>query len=292
MQEHTPSCLVVGDLIEDIIVLPQQVVADDTDNRANIHATLGGSATNFAVWCGTLGLETHLIARVGKGEAPKFVKQLAEKGVTAHLQEDKELPTGRIVVFSDGENRTFYTDRGANANLEVHLMPADVFGSALYISGYTVLSIGTAGTQTLIKLAQDHGLAVFVDPGSESFIEDYGAKYFLEAIEGADVLLPNLSEARMLSGEQSLHAAADKLNQQFKLVVVTMGAEGAFVKNATTAQQVPAPEVKVVDTTGAGDAFAAMFIRHIIDGATPVHAATEACDFASKAVEIIGGQPR
>ena len=272
--------------------MPQETVAEDTDNRASIHATLGGSATNFAVWSATLGLETHLVARVGKGEAPKFVKILGEKGVTAHLQEDKELPTGRIVVFSDGENRTFYTDRGANANLEVHLMPIEILGSALYISGYTVLSIGTEGTQKLIQLAKNHGMAIFVDPGSESFIEDYGVKYFLDAIEGADEILPNLAEARLLSGEESLHAAADKLNSMFKLVVVTMGKDGAFVKNATTAQQVSAPEVEVVDTTGAGDAFAAMFIRHIIEGNTSVYAATEACDFASKAVAMIGGQPK
>lgn len=291
MSEQIASCLVVGDLIEDIIVLPHENVDQDTDNRAKIHASLGGSATNFAVWSATLGMDTHLVARVGKGEAPKFVKILGEKGVTAHLQEDKKLPTGRIVVFSDGENRTFFTDRGANANLEVHLMPTEILGSTLYISGYTVLSIGTEGTQKLIQMAKNHGMAIFVDPGSESFIEDYGVKYFLDAIAGADVILPNLAEARLLSGEQSLHAAADKLNQLFKLVVVTLGADGAFVKNATTAEQISAPEVEVVDTTGAGDAFAAMFIRHITEGNTPVYAATEACDFASKAVALIGGQP-
>lgn len=291
MSEQKASCLVVGDLIEDIIVLSKTSIAEDTDNTAEIHATLGGSATNFAVWGSSLGLETFLMARVGKGESAKFTKQLADKGVRAYLQEDKELPTGRIVVLSDGERRTFYTDRGANAKLEVHLIPTEALGDVLFISGYTVLSIGTEGTQKLIQLAQSHGMTVFVDPGSESFIEDYGAKYFLEAIEGADVLLPNLAEARLLSGEQSPAAAADWLNRKFKLVVVTMGDQGAYVRNATTAEQVPAKRVEVVDTTGAGDAFAAMFIRQILAGATPLDAAKEACEFASQAVSLVGGQP-
>ena len=285
------KCLVVGDLIEDVIVVPDSQIMSDTDNRAKIEATLGGSATNFAVWAATLGMETHLIARVGRGDGSKFAKLLADKSVTAHLQEDKQLSTGRIVVLSDGETRTFYTDRGANANLDVHLLPVETLGDFLFLSGYSVLSIGTEGAQKLIKLAHTHGMTVVVDPGSESFIEDYGAKYFLEAIAGADVLVPNLAEAKILSGEEVLGAAADKLNQMFKLVVVTLGAEGAFVKNATTAELVPAPAAKVVDTTGAGDAFAAMFIRHIAEGATPVQAAHEGCVFASRAVEIIGGQP-
>ena len=285
------KCLVVGDLIEDVIVVPEGPVASDTDNRAKIAATLGGSATNFAVWASTLGLETHLVARVGRGDGSKFSKLLADRSVTAHLQEDKNLSTGRIVVLSDGENRTFFTDRGANGNLEAHLLPVDAFGDFLFLSGYSVLSIGTEGAQKLISLAQSHGMTVIVDPGSESFIEDYGAKYFREAIAGADVLLPNFAEARVLSGEQGLPAAADALNQLFKLVVVTLGAEGAYVKNATTAERVPAPEAKVLDTTGAGDAFAAMFIRHLAEGASPVHAAKEGCIFASRAVEMIGGQP-
>ena len=285
------KCLVVGDLIEDIMVVSQGEIAPDTDNRASIHSTLGGSATNFAVWSATLGMETHLLARVGKAEATKFSKLLSAKGVTAHLQEDKQLPTGRIVVLSNGAERTFYTDRGANLNLEAHILPVEALGDALYLSGYSVLSLGTEGAQRLIQIAQEHGLTVFVDPGSESFIEEYGANYFLEAIAGADVLLPNLAEARVLTGETSKHAAADRLNDLFKLVVVTMGPEGAFVKNATTAEEVPAVEVKVTDTTGAGDAFAAMFIRHILEGARPVDAAKEACRFASEAVQIIGGQP-
>ena len=285
------KCLVVGDLIEDVIVVPEGSVVSDTDNQAKIAATLGGSATNFAVWASTLGMETHLVARVGRGDGSKFTKLLADKSVIAHLQEDKQLSTGRIVVLSDGENRTFFTDRGANVNLEPHVLPVEALGDYLYLSGYSVLSMGTQGAQKLIEIAQTNGMAVIVDPGSESFIRDYGAKYFLEAIAGADVLLPNLAEAKILSGEDSLVAAADKLNRLFKLVVVTLGAEGALVKNATTVEQVSAPDAKVVDTTGAGDAFAAMFIRHLAEGATPLHAAQEACIFASRAVEMIGGQP-
>jgi len=59
-------------------------------------------------------VETHLIARVGAGDRAKLSAEFLAKGVSAHLQEDSELPTGTIAVLVEGENRTFYTERDRN----------------------------------------------------------------------------------------------------------------------------------------------------------------------------------
>ncbi|MDA8992919.1 aldehyde dehydrogenase family protein, partial [Aquiluna sp.] len=128
------------------------------------------SGNTIAVWLGSLEVETHLIARVGAGDKAKLSAEFLAKGVSAHLQEDSELPTGTIAVLVEGENRTFYTERGANKNLEVSMLPVDLFGDFLYISGYTVLSIGPEATQKLISMAQQHGMLVVCDPGSSGFI--------------------------------------------------------------------------------------------------------------------------
>ena len=61
--------LSLGDLIEDIIVVAKKDPEVDTDNIARIYGRLGGAATNFAVWAAALGFDSHLLARVGRGDA-------------------------------------------------------------------------------------------------------------------------------------------------------------------------------------------------------------------------------
>ena len=237
-------------------------------------------------------METHLIARVGAGDKAKLSAEFLAKGVSAHLQEDSELPTGTIAVLVEGENRTFYTERGANKNLEVSMLPVDLFGDFLYISGYTVLSIGPDATQKLIAMAQQHGMLVVCDPGSSGFIRDYGAQQFLDAIAGTDVIFPNQEEAEVLTGESAPQLAADLLSRKIPLVVLTMGPAGAFVRNPTTAEQVPGVKTQSVDPTGAGDAFAAMFMRELLDGqGSLIEVTSRACKFAAQATRFIGGQP-
>ena len=144
------KALVVGDLIVDTIVVPKFEVRKDTDNHSTIRTSLWGSASNIAGWLAAIGVETHLLARVGKTDGKSLRAQLEAKNVIAHLQEDPSLPTGRIVVLSEGNQRSFFTDRGANQNLQVGVIPADALGDVLFISGYAVLDLGTEGIQKLI----------------------------------------------------------------------------------------------------------------------------------------------
>lgn len=286
------KALVVGDLIVDTIVIPNEEVRQDTDNNATIRSELGGSASNIAGWLSALGVETHLLARVGKDDGKSMRAHLEAKNVIPHLQEDSTLQTGRIVVLVDGNTRSFFTDRGANQNLQVGVIPVDAFGDVLFISGYAVLDLGTEGIQKLIAIAKENGMVVVCDPGSSGFISDYGVKYFLDAIEGVDLLVPNLDEALLLSGEESFIDAAEKLHKSFKLVAITMGEKGSYVRNATTAELVPAEKADLVDPTGAGDAFTAMFVRTLLDGRTAAQAAAEANLFAAQAISQVGASPR
>jgi sugar/nucleoside kinase (ribokinase family) len=192
----------------------------------------------------------------------------------------------------EGEKRTFYTDRGANQNLQTGVIPAEALGDLLYISGYAVLDLGTEGTQRLISIAKQNGMVVMCDPGSAGFIADYGVDYFLEAIAGIDFLIPNQAEAQLLSGKESFIDAAEELHKLFSLVVITMAERGAYVRNATTAELVAAQPTELVDPTGAGDAFAAMFIRTLLDGQSATVAAAEANLFAAQAIQFLGATPK
>ncbi len=271
--------LVIGDVIEDIIVLAPSERKTNTDNPSTIKATPGGSGANFAVWLASLGVKTELVARLGKQDKQRLEQYFHSVNVTPRLETDEEKETGKIVVLVEGNARTFFTDRAANLKLEAK--DIDLSDShLLYVSGYSVLSLGETKTQQLIQAAKNQGLLVAIDPGSTSFIESFGVGNFLKAIRGADIIFPNQEEYLLLG--------AEKLTQHFPEVVVTKGELGAELVGKAKVQAV---RVQALDPTGAGDAFAAKYIAERLSGSGGVEALEFANDFAALAVTKPGGQP-
>jgi sugar/nucleoside kinase (ribokinase family) len=272
--------VVLGDVIEDIIVISDSARQLNTDNPAEINSKPGGSGANFAVWLASLGVEVELVARVGAADRARLTNYFETKFVIAKLEPDEQLHTGKIVVLVEGNNRTFFTDRGANEKLtakSADLSKTDV----LYLSGYAVMSMGIQRTQQLIEKAGSVGVLIAVDPGSRSFISQFGPSEFLEAISGADFIFPNSDEYELLSK----HA---NLAEHFPEVIVTSGEEGAEVLGIAKS---PAFDVEVVDSTGAGDAFAAKYLAQRLAGVDVEDALRDANAFAAQAVTKPGGQP-
>jgi sugar/nucleoside kinase (ribokinase family) len=272
--------VVLGDVIEDIIVISDSARQLNTDNPSEISSKPGGSGANFAVWLASLGVEVELVARVGASDRARLTNYFETKFVIAKLEPDEKIHTGKIVVLVEGNNRTFFTDRGANEGLtakSADLSKTDV----LYLSGYAVMSMGIQRTQELIEKAGSVGVLVAVDPGSKSFIDQFGAAEFLEAISGSDFIFPNADEYELLSR----HA---NLQELFPEVIVTSGVEGAEVLGIAKS---PAFEVEVVDSTGAGDAFAAKYLAQRLAGLEVEDALRDANAFAAQAVTKPGGQP-
>ena len=272
--------VVLGDVIEDIIVISDSARQLNTDNPSEISSKPGGSGANFAVWLASLGVEVELVARVGAADRARLTNYFETKFVIAKLEPDEKLHTGKIVVLVEGNSRTFFTDRGANEGLtakSADLSKTDV----LYLSGYAVMSMGVERTQELIEKAGSVGVLVAVDPGSKSFISQFGAAEFLEAISGSDFIFPNADEYELLSRQANLQ-------ELFPEVIVTSGEEGAEVLGIAKS---PAFEVEVIDSTGAGDAFAAKYLAQRLAGLEVVNALRDANAFAAQAVTKPGGQP-
>ena len=272
--------VVLGDVIEDIIVISDSARQLNTDNPSEISSKPGGSGANFAVWLASLGVEVELVARVGAADRARLTNYFETKFVIAKLEPDEKIHTGKIVVLVEGNNRTFFTDRGANEGLtakSADLSKTDV----LYLSGYAVMSMGIQRTQELIEKAGSVGVLVAVDPGSRSFIGQFGAAEFLEAISGSDFIFPNADEYELLSKQANLQ-------ELFPEVIVTSGEEGAEVLGIAKS---PALEVEVVDSTGAGDAFAAKYLAQRLAGLEVEDALRDANAFAAQAVTKPGGQP-
>ena len=270
--------VVIGDVIEDIIVISEGERKANTDNPSTIQATPGGSGANFAVWLASLGVETQLIARVGSKDKERLDRYFTNLQVIPKLQIDQNLETGKIVVLVEANHRTFFTDRAANTELEAPELPEC---DLLYLSGYSVVTLGSEKTQSLVKTAKNRGSMIAVDPGSTSFIQSFGVISFLSAVRGADMIFPNQDEYELLNKET-------ELSSMFQEVVVTKGAEGAELVGITHVQS---KEVAMVDPTGAGDAFAAKYIAERLLGTSQIESLNRANDFAAQSVTTVGGQP-
>jgi sugar/nucleoside kinase (ribokinase family) len=285
-----PKILVVGDVIDDILVIPHGEIRLDTDTNSKIQQQPGGSAANFACWIASLGIETHFVGRVGKVDLERHSEILRSHKVIPHLQVDPELQTGRIVVLVQGQQRSFLTDRGANKNLDLTSIPDELFGDALYLSGYTVFDQSVQDMQHLIKRAKARGL-VACDPGSAGYIADHSVHTFLASIAGVDLLLPSLEEGRILSAESRPEIVAALLGEWFPQVALTLGGDGVQLHSQQGAEHMAAIAADLVDATGAGDAFAASLIAETLKGKNFSQAAQAAVKFAAKAVTKLGGRP-
>ena len=287
--------VVVGDVVNDIVVVPRGEIRPDTDTASTIRLRPGGSAANTAAWLGSLGAPVDFVGCVGLDDLAEHEKVFAEAGVVAHLQLGSGLPTGTIVILIDGERRTMLTERGANSTLSSSSVTDELLAPAgvLHISGYSVLDgFGIPGARDLITRATTAGVAVSVTPGSAGYLEDFGAESFLEAIEGTTVVFPNLAEGRLLSGQEEPNRIGAALLERFEVVVLTMGAQGLIVFEGSKVTPVEAPKIQhILDPTGAGDALAAGFLQHWAIDRDAVPAAEAGAYVAARAIMVIGGRP-
>jgi sugar/nucleoside kinase (ribokinase family) len=149
-------------------------------------------------------------------------------------------------------------DRGANLELVAGDVPRPGRDGHLYVSGYTLLDPRprAAGLRALQDAAAT-GCTISVDPASTGPLTRYGVDRWLADTAGVTLLLPNADEARLLSGCPDAEDAARALAGRYPVVAVKLGPDGALWASGDVLVHRPAHPTTVVDTTGAGDAFAA-----------------------------------
>ena len=223
---------------------------------------------------------------------------LADAGVEAVLT-GSSLPTGAIVVISDGSVRTMLTSRGANTETgpeSVDLARLAQVGR-LHLTGHPLMSDGAVGAgrddewRALLDGASAAGVARSVDPGSAALLAAYGPERFRRLVAGVELLLPNQDEAALLTGESDPERAARALAADHSLVVVTLGPAGALACAGDTVVTASAVPTEPVDVTGAGDAFAAGLLGALAGGLDLPDAMAAANALASRAVATVGARP-
>ncbi|MEV8004454.1 PfkB family carbohydrate kinase [Streptomyces parvus] len=290
--------LVVGEVVTDVVARYGSALAHGTDTSARIRTLPGGAGANVACWAVRSGCaDVRLLARAGAGSADWHREALERAGVRAFLAVDEEVPTATVIALVDAAaERTFLTDAGAVLRLASDdFAPSMLEGvGRLHLSGYLLFAPSSRAAALLaLRTAVERGVPVSVDPASAGFLGELGPKRFLEFAEGAELLLPNADEARLLTGLPEPDVAAAELSRWFPRVVVTLGAGGAVVAaGGEVIGRVPGAAVREpVDSTGAGDAFTGGFLAALLAGADEVTAAAEGCRAGAAAVATVGGRP-
>jgi len=174
-----------------------------------------------------------------------------------------ELPTGTIVALQYGENSTMLCSRGANDGLDPSWIRVDFFHRAnhLHLSGYSFLSPAQLpAVKKAMRIAQEEGMSISVSPPPANLIDSFGVTSFLEAIAKVNFIFPNLREGKLLSGKETPEEVVTALAEKFTAGALTLEGEGSLAWRGDERDRCQIDSIKALDTTGAGDAFAAGFI--------------------------------
>jgi sugar/nucleoside kinase (ribokinase family) len=286
--------LCVGDLALDVISLLKEPINYGNDTASKISSHPGGQAANVATWITRTGSKAQLVARVGNDPVGfALISDLDKYGVEHMNLMHSGRPTGVVVILVDtnGE-RTMFPDNGANADLEVSDLPPldDIDG--VYLSGYALLDFRSRdAVLAMIKKIKAAGKPIYFDPTTTGAMKIVSREEVLSWVSLMDGILLNAEEALYLGDAKDVESAEKNLMAYTPLVVIKLGSRGAMaVHNGVTAK-VSAVTTSVVDTTGAGDSFAAGFIPKWLqtnDLGTALSAGTA---LAAKCVATIGARP-
>jgi sugar/nucleoside kinase (ribokinase family) len=266
-----------------------------SDTPSPITVLGGGSAANTAAWLGVDGTPVTLVGRTGDDAHGRGQRvQLIASGVTLALGIDTVRPTGTCIVLVDvnGE-RTMIPDAGANAGLTAAHLPTERFvaGDHLHVSGYALFGRARPAALRAFELAREVGMTISVGAGSSAPLRNAGAETFLGWLGPEVLLFANRSEAAVLTGHDDPLVAARKLAARIGRVVVTCGPAGAVWCDGGEPVEFATSPADVVDSTGAGDAFAAGAIAALLTGASPLDAMARGHALAMRACATVGGRP-
>ena len=280
----------VGDLMVDIVARLPGPLAPGSDTPAPIGIYGGGAAANVAAWLVAAGSSATFVGRIGDDPLGlRAVEELTAAGVEPIVTIDPQRATGTcIVLVNPSGERTMVPCAGANdAASDAELLPAR--SDWLYLSGYALLNAGSRPfALAALAAARERGWSIAVDAASSAPLRAAGAETFFDWV-GPDVLLfANGDEAQVLTGRAEPAAAAEALARRCGTALVKRGVQGAIWSDGSGVRTVPAAATEVIDSTGAGDAFAAGFLS----AAGDVDAALRrAVSLAARAVSQVGARP-
>ena len=286
----------LGDVMLDVAAVLPGPLALGSDTPAPISFCHGGSAANTAAWLASLGVPCVFAGRVGDDSFGRSaVAELRSYGVQPRVSVDPDTPTGvcLVLVAPDGE-RTMVPSAGANATLRAADLGPDLLGAQdhLHLSGYALLTEGSrAAALYALGQAGAVGASVSVDAASAGPIRTVGPQRFLDWLPAGALVLANADELAALTGAADPDAGIAAMLARGLDVALKRGALGSVLATAAGLWRSAAEPAQVLDSTGAGDAFAAGLLAGRWGGAGWAEALRQANRLGAAAVGKLGARP-
>ena len=260
------------------------------DTRAKISSQGGGAAANVATWLAFDKQDVFLNVRVGNDQPGDYLlRELAIHGVKNSAKKQKNESTGVVVVLVDKKGeRTMFPDSGANSNLSLEDLPELNGFDAAYFSGYAL--INPKSRANAIEILQKLPMPIVFDPGTVGALRNIPMSEIKDWLNYASVLILNGEEAKFIADKSDVKEALTELKKLVPTVVIKLGGKGAIAINNEICE-VEIERVEPVDTTGAGDAFAAGFISSWFANQNLKDAINHGAELARKNIENVGAWP-
>ena len=230
-----------------------------------LNVTVGGGGTNTAVALSRLGHKVAFIGKIGSGHnSRRVINNLKQEKVNTSLivRSKKERTGFSIILDSKNHDRTVLTFRGSNNDLkfsEINLRKLKAkwfyFSSMMGTSFKTLEKLASYAAKNKIKIAFN----------ISSYLAKKGEDYLKNILKKVSILVLNKEEATLLVGKEGIKILFKKIHKLGpEIIAITDGKNGVYVFNDSFIYYVKSHKIKVVETTGAGDAFASSFLSGII----------------------------
>jgi sugar/nucleoside kinase (ribokinase family) len=252
--------------------------------------SLGGSAGNTIRAMARLGTEVGFIGKVGNDSTGDFYIQALRNVNVAPYILRSENQSGRCLslVSPDGE-RTFVTHLGAALDLQAHDIDPMIFNGydCLYVEGYLVQDHDLI--HNTMSKAKECGLKVAIDLASFNVVRENRAFLHNLVEKYVDIIFANEEEAYEFSGLNDVMESLHYIGKMCELTIIKTGTKGAIIKRGNEVVEVGImAAAKRVDTTGAGDFYAAGFLSALCEGMSLRQCGTIGAITAGKVIEVVG----
>lgn len=264
--------LAIGELLIDMISADY---GDHFESSA-YHKFFGGSPANIAMNTKKLGIHSRLASAVGVDGLGSFLlNRVSSAGLDTDLIQQLEHSTSMVVVTKSQGTPIpiFYRDADYRLSYTAELDQAVKNSKIIHFSCWPVSRNPVRDTmEEVIKQARNNDCLICFDPNYHPLLwekDEDGTEYIKSLIGKVDIVKPSEDDAERLFGKDTHLNQIDKfLNLGAKLVIMTLGGEGAIVSNGQETIQFDTLAEQIVDTTGAGDAFWSGFYSGLVQGYT------------------------
>jgi sugar/nucleoside kinase (ribokinase family) len=248
----------------------------------------GGSAANTIHGLSNLGIKTGFIGKVGNDEFGRFFKDdMSQKNITPHLLTGKNRSGRAIALISPDSERTFATYLGAAIELTANDLTVNLFDgySYFHVEGYLVQNKELV--ETALQMARQKGMKTSLDLASFNVVEENLEFLTYLVKKYVDILFANEEEAKAFTGKEG-KAALHKMAEYTDIAVLKLGKEGSIIKHSEEVVKVGVIPAESIDTTGAGDLYAAGFIYGLVNHLNLFQCGSIGAITSGNVIEVMG----